>query len=50
MSNLTTYKFLFTAYLGQFNLNAKVSCPIHATWKRSTTLFTQAGNPLPPLK
>ena len=35
MSNLQTYKFVFTAYLGILNIKANISSPTYVTWKRS---------------
>lgn len=35
MSNLQTYKFIFTAQIGVLNIKANVSSPTFVTWKRS---------------
>ena len=39
--DLKTYRFNFKASLGEFSLNApNITCPLLATWKRSTTYPT----------
>lgn len=39
MTNLQTFKFVFTAYLGEMNIKAKISSPTFVTWKRSINLY-----------
>lgn len=36
MTNLQTFKFVFTANLGELILKANISSPTFVTWKRST--------------
>ena len=36
MTNLQTFKFVFTAELGTLVLKANISSPTLVTWKRST--------------
>ena len=35
MTNLQTFKYVFTANLGELTLKANISSPTFATWKRS---------------
>lgn len=44
MSNIQTYKFIFSAEIGTFNMKAKVSSPLFVTWKRSIIYYSLQVN------